>query len=69
MQMAQLHMYVRQSLITAKKSKTAAAIIGFEYDDELEDAVEFYTDAACTESYDPYADTDSDLTVYVKWAE
>ena len=44
-------------------------IIGFEYDDELGDAVEFYTDAACTESYDPYANTDSDLTVYVKWSK
>ena len=42
-------------------------IIGFEYGDDLEYAVEFYTDAACTESYDPYADTDADLTVYVKW--
>jgi hypothetical protein len=42
-------------------------IIGFEYDDELEDAVEFFTDAACTESYDPFANTDSDLTVYIKW--
>lgn len=30
-------------------------------------AAEFYTDAACTEAYDPYADTDSDLTIYVKW--
>ena len=42
-------------------------IIGFEYDDALGYAAEFYTDAACTESYDPYADTDSDLTIYVKW--
>jgi hypothetical protein len=42
-------------------------IIGFEYDDELEDAVEFFTDDACTESYDPFANTDSDLTVYIKW--
>ena len=44
-------------------------LIGFQYDDELEYAVEFYTDAACTEAYDPYVDTDSDLTIYVKWAE
>ena len=44
-------------------------IIGFEYDEDLEYAVEFYTDAACTEAYDPYADTDSDLTIYVKWTE
>ena len=42
-------------------------IIGFEFDEGLEYAPEFYTDAACTESYDPYADTASDLTVYVKW--
>ena len=42
-------------------------IIGFQYDDEWENAVEFYTNAACTEAYDPYADTDSDLTIYVKW--
>ena len=42
-------------------------IIGLEFDDSVADAVEFYTDAACTESYDPYADTDSDLTIYVKW--
>ena len=42
-------------------------IIGFEYDDDLEYAVEFYTDAACTEGYDPYADTDSNLTIYIKW--
>ena len=44
-------------------------IIGFEYDDALAYVPEFYTDAACTESYDPYADTDSDLTIYVKWTE
>ena len=44
-------------------------IIGFEFDDGLEYAPEFYTDAACTESYDPYANTDSDLTVYVKWSK
>lgn len=42
-------------------------IIGFEYDDETGYTAEFYTDAACTENYDPYADTDSDLTIYVKW--
>lgn len=43
-------------------------IVGFKYADELEGSVEFYTDADCTEAYDPFADTDSDLTVYVKWA-
>ena len=44
-------------------------IIGFEYDDDFEYAVEFYTDAACTKAYDPFANTDSDLTIYVKWGE
>ena len=42
-------------------------IIGFEFDDGFEDKVAFYTDAACTVAYDPYANTDSDLTVYIKW--
>ena len=44
-------------------------ILGFRYDED--DAPEFhlYTDAACTESYDPYANTDSDQTIYVKWTE
>ena len=42
-------------------------IIGFEFDETLEDAVEFYINSDCTEAYDPYANTDSDLTVYVKW--
>ena len=51
--------------ITAPKG----LIIGFEYGDDLEGAAEFYTDAACTEAYDPYANTDSDLTVYVKWSK
>lgn len=42
-------------------------IVGFTFDDAFEDKVEFYTDAACTEAYDPYAATESALTVYVKW--
>ena len=42
-------------------------IIGLEFDDSFADAVEFYTDAACTQNYDPYANTDADLTIYVKW--
>ena len=42
-------------------------IVGLEFDDAFADAVEFYTDAACTESYDPYVNTDSDLTIYIKW--
>ena len=44
-------------------------IIGFRYDEDFEDEFELYTDADCTEPYDPYEDTDSDLTIYVKWAE
>ena len=44
-------------------------IIGFTWDDAFEDKVELCTDAACTEAYDPYADTESDLTIYVKWAK
>lgn len=43
--------------------------IGFSWADGYDDQVELYSDAACTEAYDAYADTDSDLTVYVKWAE
>ena len=42
-------------------------VIGFEFGDAFADKVEFYTNAACTENYDPYANTDSDLTIYVKW--
>ena len=29
----------------------------------------WYTDAACTVAYDPFANTDSDLTIYVKWSK
>lgn len=42
-------------------------IIGFRYDEDTAYEFKPYTDAACTESYDPYADTASDLTIYVKW--
>ena len=35
----------------------------------FEATFEMYADAACTESYDPYMNTGSDLTIYVKWAE
>ena len=44
-------------------------IIGFQYDDAFEGAVEFYIDAACTEGYDHYANTYSYLTIYIKWNE
>ena len=42
-------------------------VIGFTWDDAFEDKVGLYSDAACTESYDAYADTDSDLTIYIVW--
>ena len=44
-------------------------IIGFEYVEDSTYHFEVYTDAACTEDYDPYGDTDSDITVYIKWTE
>lgn len=54
-----------------EETKTIAVpkglIMGFEYDDAFDGAVAFYTDAACTKDYDPYANTDSDMTIYVKW--
>ncbi|MBR6522013.1 MAG: hypothetical protein IKT47_05030 [Oscillospiraceae bacterium] len=43
-------------------------VLGLHYEED-EYVFEVYSDAACTEAYDPYADTDSDLTVYVKWTE
>ena len=43
-------------------------IIGFTWDDAFTDKVEICSNAACTEAYDPYADTESDLTIYIKWA-
>ena len=42
-------------------------LIGLRYDEDTTYAFEVYTDAACTEAYDPYVNTDSDLTIYVKW--
>ena len=54
-------------------SKTVQApkglIIGLRYNADTAYTFEVYTDAACTESYDPYVNTDSDLTIYVKWVE
>ena len=54
-----------------EESKTIKApkglVVGFQYGDEFENAAEFYADAACTKGYDPFADTVSDLTVYIKW--
>ena len=43
-------------------------ILGFRYDDEAY-VFEAFNDAACTETYDPYADTESDLTIYIRWTE
>lgn len=42
--------------------------VGFRYEEE-EYVFEMYADAACTELYDPYVDTDSDQTIYVKWVD
>ena len=44
-------------------------IVGFRYDEDTAYVFEPYTDAACTEAYDPYTDTESDLTIYVKWTK
>jgi hypothetical protein len=44
-------------------------VVGVEYGDDLEYAVELFTDAACTVAYDPFANTDSDLTIYIKWSK
>ena len=44
-------------------------IVGFTWDDAFEDKVELCFDADCTESYNPYVNIDSDITIYVKWAE
>lgn len=42
-------------------------LVGLRYYEDSEYTFEVYTDAACTEAYDPYADTASDLIIYVKW--
>ena len=44
-------------------------IIGLRYDEDTAYVFEVYTDAACTERYEPSADTNSDLTIYVTWTE
>ena len=44
-------------------------IVGFSWDDAFEDKVELCFDADCTESYNPYVNIDSDITIYVKRAE
>ena len=55
--------------VTQSVQSPKGLIIGLRYDEDSVYAFEVYTDSACTESYDPYADTDSDLTIYVKWAK
>ena len=53
----------REGIIDAPLHRTKESIIVREVcSPDAPDA-----DAACTEGYDPYADTDSDITVYVKW--
>lgn len=42
-------------------------IIGLRYNEDSAYEFEVYTNAACTDAYDPYADTDSDMTIYIKW--
>ena len=54
---------VSQSIQAAK-----GLAVDFRYEEE-EDVFEVYADAACTELYDPYVDTDSDQTIYVKWVD
>lgn len=54
---------VSQSIQAAK-----GLAVGFRYEGEKY-VFEAYADAACTELYDPYVDTDSDQTVYVKWVD
>jgi hypothetical protein len=44
-------------------------IVGFRYNKDSEHEFKCYIDDACTVLYDPYGDTDSDLTIYVKWTE
>ena len=44
-------------------------IIGLRYNEDSTYVFDVYTDAACTKAYDPYADTDSNLTIYVKWTK
>ena len=54
---------VSQSIQAAK-----GLAVDFRYGEE-EYVFEVYADAACTEFYDPYVDTDSDQTIYVKWVD
>ena len=54
---------VSQSIQAAK-----GLAVDFRYEEE-EYVFEVYADAACTELYDPYVDTDSDQTIYVKWVD
>ena len=44
-------------------------IVGLTWDDAFENKVELFADAACTEGYDPYVNTDSDITICIRWNE
>ena len=55
--------------ITHSVQVAKGLLVGFRYDEDAENTFEVYTDTACTEAYDAYADTESDLTVYIKWVE
>jgi hypothetical protein len=55
---------VRKTIQTPK-----GLCIDFRYEKDNAYEFETYTDAACTEIYDPYVNTDADLTIYVKWFE
>ena len=52
-----------QSIQAAKGLAVGFRYVGVEY------VFEVYADAACSELYDPYVDTDSDQTIYVKWVD
>ena len=41
-------------------------VVGLIYEEE-EYVFEVHADAECTQPYDPYADTESDQTIYIKW--
>jgi hypothetical protein len=52
---------VSQSFQAAK-----GLVVGLVYEEE-EYVFEVHADAECTQPYDPYADTESDQTIYIKW--
>jgi hypothetical protein len=56
-----------------EKTETIRVPVGLQVailpDFELQETLTLYADAACTELFDSYADTESDLTVYAKWSK